>query len=262
MNMVQPELSKLQINILQVFKKVDSQETVTGVARSLKLETALSKSQLDRLAELNYLRIKHVGTSQVYVMQPAGVNYLRQMVNAPTIEPKLPVGEYTQQHNQVFTLVEEAGSFGISAKALSERLDISRLVANQLLEQLLNGGRIKKWSNGMYHIPAVDRASARVATQEKPVITPLQASESDTETATATAAGQLQDERLEAVKKSLAELDKKIQFPPQILVTDYELKQEVLHRLAQFFDDSISAVLTDIRTDLHNIHTLNSGVQQ
>ncbi|WP_027670060.1 hypothetical protein [Rheinheimera baltica] len=222
--MNQPELTKLQRQVLQVFKKIDAQETVTSVARHLKLEIVLAKSMLDKLAELKYLRIKHIGTSHLYVMLPAGVNYLRQMVNAPVVQSPLSGSDYSQQHCYAFSLIEEAGSFGLSGKAVSDKMHIGRQEAVQLLEKLKSNGHIKKWANGIYHIPAAGSVLNKTEAQSEPTaeITP----------------------------------------PTRIVLANYELKQQVLERLSPLFEDSISSVLTDIRTDLQHIHTLNSGVQQ
>ena len=265
MSLTQPELSKLQINILQVFKKLDSQETVSSVARHLKLEAALARSMLDKLAELNYLRLKHVGTSQFYVMLPAGVNYLRQMVNAPAVQSSMDV--LRQQQDQALDLLKASGSDGLSAKATAEKMQVDRVVASVILESLVKAGSVKRWANGVYHIPATAKPAAVTKDDkaEPANIHPREKGALEKAYIAATSApavGQLQDERLKELRKSLAELKQKIQFPPQILIPDYELKQEVLLNLAPLFDDSISNVLTDIRTDLQNIHTLNSGVQQ
>lgn len=263
MSITQPELNKLQVNILQVFKKIDSQETVTSVARHLKLEAALAKSMLDKLAELSYLRLKHVGTSQLYVMLPAGVNYLRQMVNAPAVQSSTDV--LRQQQDEALNLLKAAGSFGLSAKAAAEKMQIDRVVASSILQSLVKAGSVKRWANGVYHIPATAKPAAPEDDKAEPANIPPREKGTLEKAYTATSAptvGQLQDERLKALRKSLAELGEKIKYPPQILIPDYELKQEVLQRLADFFEDSISNVLTDIRTDLQNIHTFNSGVQQ
>ncbi|GAB2927651.1 hypothetical protein [Rheinheimera gaetbuli] len=253
--LAQPELTKLQRQVLQVFKNLESKENVTAVARQLKIEPALAKNLLTQLTDLHLLRLTFEGAAQYYVMQQAAVDYLCQLANGDIAVPGEPAGIlYSEARN----LVSQAGSYGVSASTIAENLSLDHKEALQLLLHLKEQGFVNRWGQGRFFVPAAQRKAAKAVD-----VIPEQASDTTEQQAKSTLpAGQLQDERLKALKKALGELEEKIQFPPKILIPDYELKQEVLQRLAQFFDDSISSVLTDIRTDLQHIHTFNSGVQQ
>ena len=250
--MSMPELTKLQRQVLQVFKNLDSKENVTAVARQLKIEPVLAKNLLTQLTDLHLLRLTFEGTAQYYVLQQAAVNYLFQLANGgPAIADKPAGNLYGEARN----LVIQAGSYGVSATTVAENLSLDHKDALQLLQNLKEQGFVNRWGQGRFFVPAAQRKTADSK--------PDQLSDTDEQPAKSLlSAGQLQDQRLKALRKSLAELGEKIKYPPQILIPDYELKQEVLQRLAEFFEDSISNVLTDIRTDLQNIHTFNSGVQQ
>lgn len=245
-------LTKVQLLVLSQVSEGDAAHLGT-VCRQLHVERALAANVMQQLTSMELLNQEN---SELFSITEKGIEALKEFgCKALIVEDEL--SRTVLEHLVIKTIARKKAPKQTPCLYVARELGIvpQKTELMTFMRKMAARGVIRhREDNGCFTL------NTNVPATVKEDLVP--ANETDSASAITqfpvTPAAEISPATLPAaIESALTTLGQQIQFPPQIVIADLPVKQQVLARLGALMEDSIAAVLEQISADLTNVAQLN-----